>query len=110
MSKNKPNKTDFLVRCSVCESDLDPSDTIVLEEKDQRTTAHITCSKCNSAAMVFLSNNQAGLLSIGIATDMDSSEVREKFRSDAISTDEMLDLYEFISSEKGNITKLIKNS
>lgn len=107
MGKNKANKTDFLVRCSVCESTLDPRKTIILEEKDQKTTAHITCPKCNSAAMIFISNNQAGILSIGIATDLDSSEVHEKFRSTAISADEMLDLYEFISSEKGDIAKLI---
>lgn len=110
MTRNKANKTDFLVRCSVCESDLDPRRTIILEEKDQKTTAHITCPKCNSAAMVFLSNNQAGILSIGIATDLDGSEVREKFGTAAISADEMLDLYEFISSEKGDISKLIRNS
>ena len=109
MTKNKASKTDFLVRCSVCESDLDPRRTIILEEKDQKTTAHITCPKCNSAAMVFLSNNQAGVLSIGIATDLDESEVRDKFGKLAISADEMLDLYEFISNEKGGIAKLINS-
>jgi hypothetical protein len=107
--KNKPNQADFLAKCSVCESALNPVNIIVLSEKEQKTTVHVTCAKCRSAAIVFLLNNQMGMMSVGIATDLDSSEVRNKFGSEAINSDEIIDLHQFVSNEKGDIMQLIKN-
>jgi len=106
--KNKAKQVDFLTKCSVCESLLDPERVILLDEKEQKTTMHVSCSKCNSAVLVFLSNNSAGTLSIGIATDLDSSEARDKFGNTAISADEVIDLYQFITEKKGDIRQLLK--
>lgn len=97
-----------MVRCSVCESDLDPEKTVILEEKEQRTTAHITCPKCNSATMVFLSNNQAGILSIGVATDLDSSEAKRAFGRQPISADEIIDLHSMIADKRNELLKFIE--
>jgi len=108
--ENKPNQADFLARCSVCESSLDPANVIVLNEKEQKTTVHVTCAKCQSAAIVFLLNNQLGMVSVGIATDLDSSEVKSKFGMEAISSDDIIDLHQFVSSEKGDIMQLVRNS
>jgi len=106
--KNKPHQADFLAKCSVCESSLDPINVVILDEKEQKTTVHVTCSKCKSAAIVFLSNNQTGMVSVGMATDLDSSEVKIKFDREAISADEIIDLHQFVSDDQGNILQLIK--
>ncbi|MFA7209803.1 MAG: hypothetical protein WC120_06050 [Parcubacteria group bacterium] len=108
--KNKPNQGDLLAKCSVCESSLDPDDIVVLSEKEQKTTMHVTCAKCRSAAIVFLLNNQLGMMSVGMATDLDNEEVANKFGGEAINSDEVLDLYQFVSSEEGDIMKLVKGS
>ncbi|PIP27170.1 MAG: hypothetical protein COX30_03345 [Candidatus Moranbacteria bacterium CG23_combo_of_CG06-09_8_20_14_all_39_10] len=105
---NKANFTDFLAKCAVCEGSLDLANVIVLEEKEQKTTVHVTCPQCNSAAIVFLSNNQTGMVSVGIATDLDGAEVKKLFGSEVISADEIIDLHEFVSSEQGDIMQLIK--
>jgi hypothetical protein len=106
--KNKANQTDFLAKCSVCENSLDPANITLLEEKEQKTTMHISCLKCNSSALVFLSNNQAGTLSIGVATDLDSSEVESKFKGSTINADEIIDLYQFVVEEEGDLRQLLK--
>jgi DNA-directed RNA polymerase subunit RPC12/RpoP len=106
--KNKLNKIDFLAKCAVCENSLDPANITLLEEKEQKTTMHISCSKCNSSVLVFLSNSQAGTLSIGVATDLDRSEVRAKVDGATISADEIIDLYQFVAEEKGDLRQLLK--
>ncbi|MDP1884083.1 MAG: hypothetical protein Q8L10_01825 [Candidatus Moranbacteria bacterium] len=107
--KNKPDKADFLAKCSVCGKSLDPDDIVILSEKEQKTTMHVTCAKCRSAAIVFLLNNQLGVMSVGMATDLDSEEVASKFGGEAINSDEILDLYQFVDGEGGDIMRLIKN-
>ena len=102
------NNTDFLAKCSVCDSSLEAERIIVIEEKEQKTTLHVTCSKCQSASIVFLSNNQNGIMSVGMATDLDALEVREKIGQEAISTDELIDLHQFVLGEKVDIIKLVK--
>jgi hypothetical protein len=101
------NNTDFLAKCSVCESSLDPGRIVVIDEKEKKTTLHATCSKCNSAAIVFLSNNQNGIVSVGMATDLDAQEAKEKIGKEAISTDEMIDLHQFVWGENADIVKLV---
>jgi len=107
MTRKKSDKIDFLARCSVCDSDLDPSLTINLDESDEKTMVHVTCPECNSASIVFLSNNQAGLLSVGVATDLDSSEVRDKFKRGPISADEIIDLHQMSADRKAGILDFI---
>ena len=102
------NNTDFLAKCSVCDSSLEAERIVVIEEKEQKTTLQVTCSKCHSASIVFLSNNQNGLVSVGMATDLDATEVREKIGQEAISTDELIDLHQFVSGAQADIVKLVK--
>lgn len=103
------NNTDFLVKCAVCNSSLDPGKIVVIDEKEKKTTLHSTCSKCNSAAIIFLSNNQNGVVSLGMATDLDVEEAKEKIGKEAISADEIIDLHQFVLGENADIVKLVKN-
>lgn len=106
--EKKFNNTDFLAKCSVCDSSLDQERIVVIEEKEQKTTLHVTCSKCHSASIVFLSNNQNGIMSVGLATDLDATEVREKIGQEAISTDEIIDLHQFVLGNNTDIMKLVR--
>jgi ssDNA-binding Zn-finger/Zn-ribbon topoisomerase 1 len=102
------NNTDFLAKCSVCDNSLEAEGIVVIEEKEQKTTLHVTCPKCHSASIIFLSNNQSGIMSVGMATDLDALEVREKIGQEAISADELIDLHQFVLREKVDIIKLVR--
>ena len=106
--EKKFNNADFLAKCSVCDSPLESGRIAVISEKGQKTTLHVTCTKCNSASIVFLSGNQNGIMSVGAATDLDAVEVLEKMEMDAISVDEIIDLHQFVLGEKTNIMNLVK--
>ena len=101
MEKNN-NTLDFLSKCYFCGSPLDDKSLKILENKDKKNTFHVTCGKCQTSAIVFFSVNQAGIMSVGMATDLDQSEVGEKFLQEAISADEVIDAHQFINNYLGN--------
>jgi len=107
MEKNN-NNLDFLAKCYFCGSALGQNDITSLENKDKNNTFHITCSKCLASAIVFFSVNQTGIVSVGMATDLDKSEVKGKFRHEAVSVDEVIDAHQFISSYQGDLKRLLK--
>jgi hypothetical protein len=117
MAKNKNlpadrhgNSLDFLSKCSFCGGDFNVENLVLLEEKEQKTTLHVTCSRCNTSAIFFLSNNQSGILSLGIMTDLDKDEVMQKFAKGAVSADEVIDAHQLISSKSSNLTELFKSN
>ena len=107
MGKNN-NNLDFLSKCYFCGSPLSQNDLTILENKEKNNTFHITCGDCQSSAIVFFSVNQSGIVSVGVATDLDKSEVKEKFGHNSVSTDEVLDAHQFISSYEGDLKQLLK--
>jgi hypothetical protein len=107
---NKNNNLDFLSRCSFCGSLLEEGNLTVLEEQEHKTVFHISCSHCETALISILSGNQGGIVSLGVATDLDKNEVKNKFSKETISADEVIDAHEFIESGQGNLMELIKNA
>jgi len=101
MDKNN-NNLDFLSKCYFCGSPLGQNDLTILENKDKNNTFHITCGKCKASAIVYFSVNQGGVVSVGVATDLDKQEVKEKFLQSAVSADEVIDAHQFISEYQGN--------
>jgi hypothetical protein len=106
--KNRNNSLDFLSKCSFCGGDFDPNRLTLLEEGTQKTILHATCPSCKTSAIFFLSNNQSGMVTLGMATDLDDQEVASKFSEQAVSADEVLDVHQFLNEYEGDFLKLIK--
>jgi len=98
MKKNK-NNLDFLAKCNFCGSQLEHSSLTILESVGKNNTFHVVCDRCQTAAIIFFSVNQSGMMSVGVATDLDRNEVKEKFLQEAISANEVLEAYQFISKK-----------
>lgn len=114
-NKNLPadrhgNSLDFLSRCSFCGSGLEQNNLTILEEQNRKTVFHVSCSRCGTSSILILSSNQAGIVSLGMATDLDRDEVKSKFSKNTISADEVIDVHEFIESGRDNLMELIRNS
>jgi hypothetical protein len=113
-NKNLPidkhgNGLDFLFKCSFCGSALEKSNLMVIEEQEQKTVFHISCPHCEVALISVLSGNQSGIVGLGIATDLDKEEVKNKFFREIVSADEVIEAHEFIEGKQGNFMQLIKN-
>lgn len=94
--KEQSNTLRHLVKCVVCGEKYHHNKTVVLEEGEVNTTFHLTCNKCNTSVLIFVSNNQQSVVSLGVATDMDNEEVLELFRSGVVSSDDVLSVYEHL--------------
>ncbi len=107
--KHKNSNVDFLSKCSFCGNGFEQEDLVILEDRDQGSAFHVTCAQCNTSTIVFLSSSQSGIISAGIATDLDDREVRSKYSSNAITADEVIDMHQFISRYKGNLVEWVKD-
>jgi len=110
-NKNLPagrpgDRLDFLSKCSFCNGDFALDSVILLEEKEQKTTVHVTCMRCKTSAIFLVSNNQGGVISLGVVTDLDQAEVKKKFYQGVVSADEVIDAHQLVSS---NLLELVKN-
>jgi len=90
MPNNKKNNIDTLAHCSVCQALFRKKDIITVEQQETRTVAHVTCFKCRTSTLLFFVASANGMLSVGMVTDLGRSEVKSKFGSYAISTDDVI--------------------
>lgn len=94
---NKTNNFSLLSDCSVCKKKLKNNDLTVIFERGMKTIFHTTCSNCHTSSIISLSGGQKGLLGVGILTDLDKEEVKKKLLMDAISADEIIEVYKSIN-------------
>jgi DNA-directed RNA polymerase subunit RPC12/RpoP len=105
--KGKKNQ-ELLFKCSFCGADFAQNDLLVLEEKEQKTTLHGACFECGAKTMVFVSSGQAGVMSVGMATDLDRQEVKSKFCQQVVGADDIIEIHEIVSVHNGNSGDLLK--
>lgn len=98
--QNKQNNLNFLAKCSFCNKKFVQSEMLLLNEQENKTIFHTTCSKCNTSTLVFLSSNEKGIVSVGMSTDLTGKDAKIFFGKEAINADEIIDMYQLISDNK----------
>ncbi len=95
-----------LVHCPLCEKKYDSTETVFLEETDDRTTFHLTCPECSVSTFVFVTAGQMGVASFGILTDVDRSEAKTVYGREAVSSDDVIEAHALLLSRKRPISLL----
>ncbi len=90
---DKTNNLEVLARCSFCKAKLNRHDLTLVLEKRQQTVFHATCSQCQTASLILISGGDKGLLGVGMITDLDKEEVKKKLVTEAITADEIINVY-----------------
>ena len=80
---------------------------LVLDEDDKRTTLHMTCDGCSASSMVFVSMGQLGVVSLGMLTDLEQGEAQKVFQREAISSDQVIEVHQFLKQYHGGIEALL---
>ena len=104
---NLNKDADRLVRCPVCGVKYRLSETLVLAEEKTKSVLHLTCKKCGTAALIFVSTGKFGIASFRIITDLNRQEARKLFRGEAISTDQVIEVHQFLKNFKGGVNDFI---
>lgn len=98
-----------IVRCPVCDKKYKPAKILVLDEdNDGRATIHLTCEGCGVASMVFVSFGQFGAVSLGLLTDLKQNEAQAVFQGETISTDQVIEVHQFLKNYTGGVEDLLK--
>jgi ribosomal protein S27E len=96
-----------LMHCSVCNKKYEPAKALVLEEEENHTVLHMTCPECAASTVVFVSASQWGVVSMGVLTDLEGGEARNLFRNEAISSDQVIEVHNFLKGFKGSVRDFI---
>ena len=104
--KTSVNNLDSLVKCPICNKKYGQTKILVLEEDENRTTLHLTCGECQNSSLVFISSGKLGIVSLGILTDLGREEVKSLFKSEAISTDQVIEVHKYLK-DSGGISEFI---
>ncbi len=83
-----------LIKCPICKANYDRSQAVVLKEENSRTIFHITCGKCGTSVLSFVSNGAQGIISMNLATDLNKQESKALFNGNSIQIDNILEVYE----------------
>jgi hypothetical protein len=92
-----------LICCPVCNKKYKPAKMLVLDEDDKRTTLHMTCDGCGATSLVFVSMGQFGVVSFGVLTDLEQEEARRVFQREAISSDQVIEVHQFLKQYTGGV-------
>jgi hypothetical protein len=99
MLKKRKN-LDLVLNCSVCSSVFDDQQILLIGERENGTIFHATCQKCLTSALIFLSQTEQGMMSVGMVTDLNGNEVRDMFGRKAIDADDVLEIYRVTHNKK----------
>ncbi len=82
-----------LTECPLCGTKYERSHTVLLSEEKSQAIFHLTCSGCGVAMLAFVANDQQGIVSFGVATDLTGQEALSMFEKKPVNSDNVLSVY-----------------
>jgi hypothetical protein len=107
--KKSISHQEKLGKCPACSQEYTTHQMQLLDEHDGRTMFHVTFQHCLTSMFIVMANGQFGIMSLGVPTDLVSSEVQEMFGGESISRDQVLDVHEYLKDYSGSTRDLINS-
>lgn len=79
--------------CPVCNGRYAPGVLRVLEEKNDAHLVYLKCRRCQASVLAVVLANQLGVSSVGLVTDLDSSDILRVRRFSTINANDVLDVH-----------------
>jgi hypothetical protein len=107
MDKSFMHQSLQMLHCPQCGSLYTDSEVGVLQESDTAILATITCAKCRYQSVITLSlgNN----LPLNLTSDLHPGEINHFLNTEAITTDDLLDIHHYLKKTKGNFNEDFKS-
>lgn len=96
----------FVSRCPFCSAEYDLDGAKVIGEEDDATVVYVTCSRCESSIVAMVAMTGLGIVSLGLVTDMTAEDTKRFFGSRAVTSNELLKVYEILKEDKNAIKSL----
>lgn len=92
------NNLEILLGCAACGKKNSQSSIRVVSARQNSLLIHSHCSHCESSSLAIISkgavDQQQGVVSMGVLTDLDYDEACQLLDKEPISIDEVLDVHE----------------
>ena len=95
-NKNKPlpQMASLVSYCPLCNASFSPRQAAVIGEGGDTQLLHISCNHCTSSIVLLLLIGEVGVSSVGLVTDLTGGEVLRFKNSEAVSSDDLIDLHQ----------------
>ena len=100
------NNQHFVSRCPFCSSEYDLDGSKVIAEEDESTMVYVTCTDCESSIIAIVAMSGLGIVSLGLVTDMTEEDTKRMMKEGAVSSNELLSLYEALQKDTGSLKGL----
>lgn len=88
-------------KCPLCGAQRDSLSYVPLGQDNDRTIVHVSCMKCTGAVMIFVSQNDGGMMTVGVLTDTTPTEAREFFGAKTVSDNDVIAVHDYLNSFEG---------
>ncbi len=87
--------------CPLCNVHYNPLQAHVIDQRDDAHLLHLECRNCGSEVVAAVLNDQVGVSSVGLITDLTSDDVL-KFKDDAsdVTVDDVIDLHAILAHDE----------
>ncbi|MFH0951869.1 MAG: hypothetical protein V1838_01635 [Patescibacteria group bacterium] len=106
MPGNQPNIGDTRVikACPLCQTQYNPWQAQVLEERRDAHLVHVKCQKCGSAQVALILAGAVGVSTIGLITDLTPTDVIKFKDSDFVEVDDIMEIHQMLEENTFSIT------
>lgn len=103
----------FVLHCPVCSNKYNAEQTSIIEARetekfeDASMLVHMDCERCRSSVFFSIALEGPEIFSVGMVTDLTSSDARKFREAAAVSVDEVIDFHRFMSEFDGDFEKVL---
>jgi hypothetical protein len=97
----------LLTHCPLCNAQYDERSIKLLGEKGMMRTFHLTCQSCSHAVLAVILENQHGVSSLGMVTDLEIQDAVRFQDIDPISADDCLNARDLLATSSREFIKAI---
>ena len=104
--KNWHEALELITSCPVCSTTFEAPSARLVNKDVHTNKVHLTCKTCKSYALVMISIMPQGISSVGMITDLNFNDASRLQYEDAISTDELIESYQFLQTNLMSMDRL----
>lgn len=90
----------LLSNCPVCRKQYVKANASLIDEVEDAHLLHVCCGNCSSSVLALIFTTGFGVTSLGLLTDLNSTDVRNFKEWQEISQDDVLGLYQHLQQDK----------
>jgi hypothetical protein len=102
-----------ILHCPVCSNKYNAEQTSIIESKDPEKyensslLVHTECERCKSSVVFSIALDGPEVFSVGMVTDLNSTDAKRFRDADSISLNEVIDFHEFLSVFDGDFERML---